>query len=185
MPFMPSSRVISFLMGAFSPADFFKEQELLMWVDRRNWVSDLKIQAWDQDDGTDDLIGQTVMSLLNLMEQPNPDLVKEELVEVFDKDNTRSHGHLLIKPQFLPAGNLSVHCIEGKGLRAMDTAGRQDPYVVFKVDGQAVTIVKKTKVDTDGGTDPNWDEHLNLDIVDHYELEIECYDHDLLAEDDL
>ncbi len=30
-----------------------------------------------------------------------------------------------------------------------------------------------------------WNQVLELDIVDQYELKIECYDHDLLAEDAL
>jgi Ca2+-binding EF-hand superfamily protein len=83
----------------------------------------------------------------------------------------------------LPAGILQVHVIEGKGLRPVD--GRQDPYVVLSVDGQAAAIKKKTKVVTDGGSDLVWDEVLELDIVDHYDLNIECYDHDLLADDAL
>ena len=63
--------------------------------------------------------------------------------------------------------------------------GRQDPYVQFTVDGQSATIRKKTKVDTDGGTDPHWDEMVYIDIVDHYNLEIEVFDHDLLSAPDL
>jgi Ca2+-dependent lipid-binding protein len=78
-----------------------------------------------------------------------------------------------------------VHIIEGKGLRPVDGGGRQDPYVVVSVDGQAAAIKKKTKVVTDGGSDLIWDEMLEIDIVDQYDLEIECYDHDLLADDSL
>lgn len=110
----------------------------------------------------------------------HPDQATEEVLELFSKDNTKSNGKLVMKTEFLPAGRLMLHCIEGKGLRNVDTVGRQDPYVQFTVDGQSATIRKKTKVDTDGGTDPRWDEMVYLDIVDQYNLEIECFDHDLL-----
>jgi hypothetical protein len=47
-----------------------------MWVDRKNWVHDLAISCWDEDEGADDLIGQTTLSLLELMAQGHPDTVK-------------------------------------------------------------------------------------------------------------
>ena len=46
-------------------------------------------------------------------------------------------------------------------------------YVKLTVDGQAATIKKQTKVCTDGGSDPVWDESVFLDIVDQYDLVIE------------
>jgi len=47
-----------------------------MWVDRKNWVHDLAISCWDEDEGADDLIGQTTLSLLELMAQGHPDKVR-------------------------------------------------------------------------------------------------------------
>jgi hypothetical protein len=44
------------LDGGVNP--HFKEEKVNMWVDRKNWVHDLHVQAWDEDDGADDLIGQ-------------------------------------------------------------------------------------------------------------------------------
>ena len=164
---------------------YFKEQELLMWIDGANWQHDVVVAAWDEDVGSDDLIGQTTFSMLDHMNIEHPDFAKENMYELFSKDMTKSHGHLLMKTAFLPAGLLTLHCVEGKGLRSMDTVGRQDPYVKFSIDGQACQQIKKTKVDTDGGTDPHWDDVIKLHIVDHYNLEIEVYDHDLLSDDDL
>lgn len=170
--------------GGDSP--YFKEEQVAMWVDQRNWVHDLTIEAWDKDVGTDDLIGQTRISLIDLMnEVDHPDLQQERLVELFSKDGARSHGHVLLKPQFLPAGNLKIHVHEAKHLREISTGGRQDPYIAFTVDGAAVQIQKKTKVDTDGGLSPVWDEVVTLQVVDHYQLEVACWDHDLLAEDQM
>jgi len=168
--------------GGVNP--YFKEERFNLWIDRKNWVHDLSVHCWDEDEGTDDLIGSTKMSLLEMMAVTKPDEVKEGLVEIFNDAGTKSHGHLLIRPQFLPAGILKVKVLEGKGLRPVD-GGRQDPYIVLSIDGQAAAIKKKTKVVTDGGSDLVWDETLELDIVDQYDLNIECYDHDLLAEDSL
>jgi len=169
--------------GGVNP--YFKEEKINMWVDRKNWTNNLKVSAWSEDEGADDLIGQTTLSLLEMMAVAHPDEVKERLVELFNEANSKSHGHLLLRPQFLPAGTLSVHVVDAKGLRASEQGGRQDPYVSFTVDGQAATIKKKTKVVTDGGSDPVWDEIVALDIVDQYDLTIEVFDHDLLGDDSL
>lgn len=100
-----------------------------------------------KDVGTDDLIGQTKMSLIDLMnEVDHPDQQQERLLELFSRDNGRSHGHLFVKPQFLPAGKLRIRVLEGKKLREITSGGRMDPYLTFSVDGAAVQIKKKTKV---------------------------------------
>jgi hypothetical protein len=54
-----------------------------MWVDRKNWVNDLSVSCWDEDDGADDLIGQTTVSLLDLMAQGHPDTVKVNRIYTF------------------------------------------------------------------------------------------------------
>ena len=54
-----------------------------MWVDRKNWVNDLSVSCWDEDDGADDLIGQTTVSLLELMAQGHPDTVKVNRIYTF------------------------------------------------------------------------------------------------------
>lgn len=45
-------------------------------------------------------------------------------------------GQLFAKCVFLPAGKLSFVCEAGRGLRETSAAGRMDPYVTFKADGQ-------------------------------------------------
>lgn len=45
-------------------------------------------------------------------------------------------GQLFAKCAFLPAGKLSFVCEAGRGLRETSAAGRMDPYVTFKADGQ-------------------------------------------------
>jgi hypothetical protein len=68
--------------GGVNP--YFKEEMFNLWVDRKNWVNDLSIHVWDEDEGTDDLIGTTQMSLLEMMAETRPDEVKERLVEIFN-----------------------------------------------------------------------------------------------------
>ena len=45
---------------------------------------------------------------LKMMAAGHPDAVAERQVELFNVGNTKSHGHLLLRPQFLPAGSLKV-----------------------------------------------------------------------------
>lgn len=163
---------------------YFKEEQILVWVDRTSWVHNVQLHVFDEDVGNDDLIGQCDFSLLPYM-TTHPDEAKEQLYELTNPNHNKSHGELLMKVQFLPAGVLTVKCIAGKNLRETDGIGRQDPYVVFGSEGQAVKVTKKTKVDTDGGTAPQWNETLTMDIVDQYTLNIECFDHDMLSKDDL
>ena len=40
-------------------------------------------------------------------------------------------------------------------------------------------------MDQDGGTEPTWDCDVEMRVVDHHELWIECYDHDAIGSDDL
>ena len=168
--------------GGLNP--YFREEQMLVWVDRTSWIHNAKLQVWDEDVGNDDLIGECNFSLLPYM-TTHPDEAKEQLYELTNPNHTKSHGELLMKVEFLPAGVLTVNCIAGKNLRETDSVGRQDPYCVFTSEGQSVKITKKTKVDTDGGTAPQWNESLTMDVVDQYTLGIECYDHDMLSKDDL
>ena len=51
-------------------------------------------------------------------------------------------GQLFAKCTFLPAGKLSFVCEGGRGLRETSAAGRMDPYVIFKADGQVSACVR-------------------------------------------
>jgi hypothetical protein len=57
---------------------------------------------------------------------------------------------------------------------------------VLKAEGQAATLSRRSRVDKDGGSEPNWSgEVLYMDIVDQYMLKIDCLNHDLLGKDEL
>ncbi|CAM9099586.1 unnamed protein product, partial [Discosporangium mesarthrocarpum] len=161
---------------------YFKEEEMVMWIDKENWVNDLQLQVMSEDIGTDVLLGEVAFSILPATAVP-PDRAQAKLVEL--ASDGEASGQLLIKCVFLPAGRLKIKCEAGRALRDVSGTGRLDPYVVFKIDGQAVAISRKTKVDKDGGCDPQWDETLEMDIVDQYLLNVECFNHWLLETDEL
>ncbi len=96
--------------------------------------------------------------------------------------------------------------MEARKLPDKDSIGRQDPYVVFTLDGECRSFRQSTKVDTDGGTEPVWNQVFQFDVVDHYilkvgglpfatarrlrsrssvRLQVEIFDKDLLDKDDL
>jgi hypothetical protein len=52
--------------------------------------------------------------------------LQERLVELWNVGQTKSHGHLLLRPQFLPAGTLRCHVMDAKGL-PLASDQRQDP----------------------------------------------------------
>ena len=74
--------------------------------------------------------------------------------------------------QFFPAGVLTVGVIEARKLPDRDTVGRQDPYVVLTLDGECRSFRQNTRVDTDGGRDPVWNQVFQFDVVDHYILKV-------------
>lgn len=66
-----------------------------------------------------------------------------------------------------------------------DSLGRQDPYTKFILKTDLVNIERKTKTDTDGGTEPLWEEVLYMPVVHQYEMIIDVYDEDMIGSDDL
>lgn len=159
---------------------YFREEEILFWVDETNWASDLHMEVYDEDVGKDDLIGGCLWSVLPFMAKSE---FAQQMFEI--RNGNESCGQLILLVKFMPAGILAVNCLRGRHLKDTDTFGRQDPYLVFKLGGQAVNQTKKTKVDTDGGTDPVWNERVLFHVVDQYTLEVTCMDKDTMDKDDV
>ncbi|CAM9228565.1 unnamed protein product [Pylaiella littoralis] len=160
----------------------FRQEEIVLWIDKENWTSDLQIQVRSEDIGTDAELGSAKMSVLRAMGISPEDAKENKIGLLLDG---RPAGELFAKSAFLPAGKLSFVCEAGRGLRETSATGRMDPYVTFEADGQAVALSRKTKVDKDGGADPRWNETVELDIVDQYTLCLECFNHDILDTDEL
>lgn len=160
---------------------YFGEEELLFWITEDLWVNKMQLSVFDEDIGSDDLIGEAYFSVLHFMETLGP---QEHTISL--KNKGQSAGDVLVKIEFFPAGNLSIHCLAGKQLRSVDAIGRQDPYVRFTLEGRATKMIMKTKTDTDGGREPEWENELfHFQVVDQYNILVEVWDEDSVGNDDL
>lgn len=160
---------------------YFREEELLFWVSKDNWHNELAIQCFDEDVGSDDLIGAVSFPILPYM-TPEED-PKQELVPL--KNKAEDTGELMLKIEFMPAGVLKVTCIEARHLLDPDGKGRQDPFLQFTMEGQCSKMTKRTRTDIDGGTSPKFGEEILFDVVDHHSVLLECFHEDKAAQDDL
>lgn len=160
---------------------YFGEEELLFWITEDLWVNRMQLSLFDEDIGSDDLIGNAQFSVLHFMEALGP---QEHVISL--KNSGQNAGDVVLKIEFFPAGTLSVRCLAGKQLRSVDAIGRQDPYVKITAEGRATKMVMKTKTDTDGGREPEWeDERFTFQVVDQYNILVEVWDEDSVGDDDL
>ena len=170
---------------------YFAEEEVLMWVDKENWVNDLRIDLYDEHIGDEKVIGFTHFSLLPYMDM-KPNEARDEAFDLFyeylkdpkdDKSKVEvTSGEIVMKITYYPAGHLTMQVNKGKGLAFPESytpppgsEKRIDPYVSLTLEGQAVKMVKKTPVDKDGGADPSWDYEIDADIVDQYMVDVEVF----------
>ncbi|KAJ8561662.1 hypothetical protein ON010_g8022 [Phytophthora cinnamomi] len=160
---------------------YFGEEELLFWFHDDHWTQPMTLRVFDEDIGSDDLIGDAKFSVLHFMAQRG---AQEHAIPLRNKGSPA--GEVLMRIEFLPAGVLTVTCHSAKQLRSVDAIGRQDPYVKLTLDGRATQMVRKTKTDTDGGSEPEWGgEVFRFDVVDQYNLQVEVWDEDSVGADDL
>lgn len=173
---------------------YFAEEQLLMWVDKDNWVHDVKVALLDEEIQGENPIGLTNMCLLPYMNMRASD-AKDETFDLFHMPKggniEQAQGELVMKVQYLPAGILSCRCVRAKGLvpngknakAGKDDTVQLDSYACFTIDGQASKQVKRSSVDKDGGPDPIWDSELKFDIVDQYIMEVQVFDQDITGND--
>lgn len=137
------------------------------WIDGENWQFPVRFSVYDEDVGRDDFIGGASFSVLPFLTTTK----RQEVVLTLQAGKTTA-GRVRLGLQFFPAGVLTVGAVEARKLPDMDSIGRQDPYVVFTLDGECRSFRQQTVVDTDGGTDPVWNQVFQFDIVDHYLLKV-------------
>lgn len=159
---------------------YFNEEELELWIDGENWQAPVRFSVYDEDVGRDDFIGGASFSTL-----PFLTTTKRQEVVLTLQAGKATAGKVRLGVQFFPAGVLTVGAVEARKLPDKDAVGRQDPYVVFTLDGECRSFRQQTSVDTDGGTTPVWNQVFQFDVVDHYVLKVEIFDKDLLDKDDL
>jgi len=144
-------------------------------------------QVYDDNIGSDALIGKTTFSLMNYMKPAKVDDADAETgiqgMSLMHKG--KAAGELRAGVRFLPAGKLTVKCISGRELRNPDSFGKADPFVQLAADSQMQQLSQKfhTNTHSDGGSDPQWNFDCEIDIIDQYELKVECMDKDMLSSD--
>lgn len=166
----------------------FNNQELLVFCDEHHsWRKDLEMSVYDDNIGADAVIGKTSVSLLNYMNPKDvTDADAENPISTFGLAyKGKSAGELRAGLRFLPAGKLTVKCVSGRELRNPDSFGKADPFVQISVESQLPQLTKKVHTNThsDGGRDPQWNFDCELDIIDQYELKVECLDKDMIGSD--
>ena len=139
---------------------FFNEEEVEFWIGPTDWGHPLVFSCLDEDVGSDDLIGGRRFSLMPFFTQTEP---THDWFEISNKG--KPTGEVQLRFEFFPAGRLKIQCHAGRNLIDKDSMGRQDPYCLFKLDTDLVEIHRKTKTDTDGGTEPLWEQTLYMPIV--------------------
>ncbi|KAG7395778.1 hypothetical protein PHYBOEH_003176 [Phytophthora boehmeriae] len=160
---------------------YFGEEELLFWFGDDIWTNPIELRVFDEDIGSDDLIGEAKFSVLHFMAHSG---AQEHTIPL--RNGSSPAGEVVVRIEFFPAGVLTVTCHAAKQLRSVDTIGRQDPYVKLTLDGRATKAVRKTKTDTDGGSEPEWGgETFKFDVVDQFNLQVEVWDEDSVGNDDL
>ncbi|TMW66507.1 hypothetical protein Poli38472_004272 [Pythium oligandrum] len=160
---------------------YFGEEELLFWITEDLWVNKMQLSVFDEDTGSDDLIGEAQFSVLHFMES-----LQSEEHAIPLKNSGQKAGDVVMRVTFYPAGILTLHCHAARQLRSVDAIGRQDPYVKITVEGKATKAIKKTKTDTDGGREPEWEnEVFTFEVVDQYNMTVEVWDEDSVGNDDL
>ena len=84
-----------------NPRDpYFSEEELLMWVDKENWVHDVKLAILDEEIQGDNPIGITNLCLLPYMNMRSAD-AKDETFDLFHiakgSNMEQAQGELVMK----------------------------------------------------------------------------------------
>ena len=170
----------------------FGHEQVHFAIGPRNWAEDFTFACLDEDIGSDDLIGSKRFDLLSFMSvaKNSRELGREGRTEAFDEffpiyQGKKQSGEVWLQIDFFPAGRLTIKTVKGRNLANKDSFGRQDPYVVFECNGLSGPMTLKTKTDTDGGTNPHWDEEVELPIVDQYEMDMSVFDEDMIGSNDL
>ena len=124
--------------GGSSPV--FNNEELLLYVGVDDWQKGGKIELWDDDLGSDDLIASTNLNILHMM-ATNGNVRKDPSFQLWNGD--KECGTLSAMAYFLPFGKLTCVVHSAKGLRNPDNWGKPDPYVTIEVKQLTAGAIKE------------------------------------------
>lgn len=187
--------------GMSSP--FFNEEELIFWIDEKNWTQEINVKVLDEDYKSAKPIGTTNLSIIPYMHSNwHPDICKRdsfdlfylEYIDSYDRSKMKevSKGTLEMKIMFLPAGQLSIIVERATGLdlppsykAAMMNLNIDhiDPYAQLSLHGKAIEFIKCTPIEKDGGSDPKWNSKLSFEVVDQYMMTLEVFHQSSIGDD--
>ena len=163
-----------------------KTKKLICWCNPNNYFDDIVLQIFDENFGTDSLLGEKV---INLMEIMGKGVAKDKHTYHLGTGKPGKQvfkGHIDIIPIFYAAGTLVVNVISGKDLRSTEMIGKNDPYVIVEMKGGQGGKDSDSKEETQtlqGTNDPEWDAELNFEPCDHTEIKFTVMDDDTLSDD--
>jgi hypothetical protein len=117
----------------------FKESDhkkkLVCWCNPSNYFDDIVLQVFDENIGTDGLLGEKTVNLMQIMAQGVAHDKKTYHLSTGKKGKEVFKGHIEVIPSFYAAGTLVVNVVCGKDLRSTELVGKNDPYVVVEMKG--------------------------------------------------
>jgi len=139
-----------------------------------------RIEAWDDDIGSDDFIGGATVDIGSVIRANN----QEVTIPIFDKSGKKKHGDIVLRGYYrtIRPGVLTINLQSATKLPNRDI-GKQDPYVKFWFDGNERNQ-QKSKTHNRGGENPKWNQQLQFKLTGmENNLMIEIWDEDIGLDD--
>ncbi|EGR27332.1 hypothetical protein IMG5_197670 [Ichthyophthirius multifiliis] len=157
--------------------------------------------VYDEDNVTDELIGQCKVHIVDLLENPDKDIQQDIIIQDIKKPQT-NYGTLRILLKFTKStfcedlgglripdtiinGHLFVKIVNGRQFKKTDLIGSCDPYVVFNIDLYPDKKYKSEPFKKNQNPDFNFLQQIPIEIQQkksrQLSLQIKYYDDDLVG----
>ncbi|GMI16140.1 hypothetical protein TrLO_g13746 [Triparma laevis f. longispina] len=163
-----------------------KLKKLICWCNPSNYFDDIVLQVLDENIGSDGLLGEKVVNLMEIMGKGAAKDKHTYHLGTGKHGKEVFKGHIDIIPSFYAAGTLVVNVLSGKDLRNTEMVGKNDPYVVVEMKGGQGGKEGDDKQQTQtlqGTNDPEWDAELVFEPCDHLEMKFKVMDEDTMSDD--
>ena len=162
-------------------------EQLLLWCSGDSCFDGCQVDVFDQDVGSDDHMGGLKIDIFQYaaLTTINGDGVKERSFPLRTRKG-KAAGELKAEFDLYVPVELEIVVKEGKDLHNPNLMGKSDPYLQLTSLSQADAGAKvvRTRTVSGGGRAPVWEEEvLRMNLVDHAELKIVCWDDDLGGDD--
>eukprot|EP00519_Triparma_laevis_P003355 CAMPEP_0182506790 /NCGR_PEP_ID=MMETSP1321-20130603/21932_1 /TAXON_ID=91990 /ORGANISM="Bolidomonas sp., Strain RCC1657" /LENGTH=2200 /DNA_ID=CAMNT_0024712587 /DNA_START=158 /DNA_END=6756 /DNA_ORIENTATION=- len=163
-----------------------KLKKMICWCNPSNYFDDIVLQVFDENIGTDGLLGEKVVNLMEIMGKGAAKDKHTYHLGIGKPGKEVFKGHIDIIPSFYAAGTLVVNVLSGKDLRNTEMVGKNDPYVKVEMKGGQGGKESDSKQQTQtlqGTNDPEWDAELSFEPCDHLEMKFTVMDEDTMSDD--